>query len=423
MESSPSENDREDILESKLLFNRFFRDDLYGKYKNDENIILSRGAWEDSVIRMPEVFQFCLKYALDKHWTGYSHSLGHEGVFESLDSLLNAGKERQYSKENFGLTLGNVATIGFVFKQLKELFPEGEVVTMTPYYPPIVKSVNNHFKGMHFVSSLDEEGEIIERIREKIMSTPNKKLLLLSNCVGVEGRIFSKEFWKSVCELGEEQGSFLVIDEGLWFEKLEYPEEINSDDVIRVITPSKKYGIPGMKTGLMTGSKKFMEAYYDQASTNYGGPSSIFFLMQEFLYQFEHSLFTGTTEGVYRLGKKYDVDEHTMHDLYMDFIRTVAENKGTFESNKRILREWMDKNIGLFKKNHNMQGINCLLEPKAPLKGYELFEELITTHNVSVLPSSCLGDKSDSMFRVTVLEERSRIIKGLECISHYLETL
>jgi len=196
------QHNREEIKSSKGRFNQFFKEDLYGRFDDEENIILSRGAWQDDVVQLPKFFRFCIDYTLNKHWVGYSHSLGHNRVFESLDKLMNVGRGKKYNEENFGVTLGNVATVGFVFRQLKEWHEDAEVLTLSPYYPPIVKSVNYYFKDMHFVPSLGTEEEIKEKIERHVKDRPKLKILLLSNCVGIEGRIFSKEFWGLVDKIG-----------------------------------------------------------------------------------------------------------------------------------------------------------------------------------------------------------------------------
>lgn len=214
-------NSGQDIASSKEGFNRFFKNDLYGRFDSDENIILSRGGWQDEVVALPKAFRYCIDQTLNRHWIGYSDSLGHETVFESLKQLTNIGRKgAKYDERNFALTLGNVATIGHVFRLLKEKMPDSDVLAMSPYYPPILKSVNNHFENIEMVSSLESEDEILMNIAKTIEKNPRLKIFFLSNCIGVEGRIYTVDFWQKICNLLEEKDGYLVIDEGLWFDSL-----------------------------------------------------------------------------------------------------------------------------------------------------------------------------------------------------------
>ena len=182
------------IKNSKKIFNTFFKRDLYGRFDDDTNIILSRGGWNDDYILFPELFRFCVNYSLEKHWVGYSDSLGHKNTIESVVKLANLQTiTKKYTSENTALTLGNVLTMGVVFKQLKNKVAGSGVVTFSPYYPPIVRSVNFYFKKIDFVSSLKSESQILKEV-EKKMSIKGNEILLLSNSIGVEGRSFSTFF-------------------------------------------------------------------------------------------------------------------------------------------------------------------------------------------------------------------------------------
>jgi hypothetical protein len=46
-----------DVSKAKKTFDRFFRDDLYGRYHSDDNVILSRGIWSDASVKFPDLFR------------------------------------------------------------------------------------------------------------------------------------------------------------------------------------------------------------------------------------------------------------------------------------------------------------------------------------------------------------------------------
>lgn len=410
-----------EIAFAKKQFNRFFREDLYGQFDHPDNIILSRGAWNDETVRLPEFFRYCVDYTLDKHWVGYSDSLGHERVFDALGDWVNIDGEG-YNHRNLGLTLGNVATIAFVFMQLKSRFEGSTVLTLEPYYPSVMKSVSESFPSIETVSSLEEDEEdVFDQLVEKCKANSNIRILFLSNFLGVEGRIFSREFWRKVLEYLEERDLVLVIDEGLWFDRIEYPDNYEKERIIRVVSPSKKYGNPGMKIGHLLGPESFVRDYYERASTSYGGPASIFFLVSEFLYQFEHALATCTVDGLKRLSERYDIPYEEIIRLYHDFVETMTQNHQFYLGNRKEFERWLEENVGVIKKAYIFEGINFFVEPNYAERSYDLFLRLIRERKVAVFPSVCLGDMDDRRFRITVLERRQDMLDGLNRISDFLK--
>lgn len=413
---------KELIIKSKGIFNDFFRKDLYGQFDSPKNIILSRGSWRDDVVKLPELFKFCIHHTLVQQWVGYSDSLGHENVFNALDDLANATGEKGYDSENYSLTLGNVATMPIIFKQLKETLPRAKVVTLEPYYPSIIKAVSDSFSEISTISSLENnEQDLFNQLAETCRKDKDNKIILLSNFIGVEGRIFSENFWSQVISLTNEIEGFLVIDEGLWFEGIEYPNEINNDRTIRVVSTSKKYGNPGMKFGFMLGPKQFINTYYEYASTSYGGPPSLLFLSAEFLYQFEHTLVTGDMQGLDRLCQEYRISQECMDDLFKNFEQAIEFNHQTYKKHRAIFLRWISENSDLIRKSHIFQGINFFIEPDINISNYEFFLNLIQSKNVSVLPGICLGDMSDTMCRISILECQGDISEGLQKISTFLK--
>jgi aspartate/methionine/tyrosine aminotransferase len=416
MEKSSSQIDS-----TKRAFNNFFKKDLYGRYDDPENIILSRGAWRDNVVRLPAFFRFCLNKTLDHNWIGYSDSLGHDSVYDGLRDWVNIGREEPYAKDQLVITMGNVASMGPVFRELREAFPEGELLTFEPFYPSVVKAASLSFPKIHTVSSLSEsEEDVYGQIEEECKNHPGIKVLLLSNFIGVEGRIFSSLFWEKVFQLLEERDLYLVIDEGMWLEPLQYPEGVNSDRVIRVVSSSKKYGNPGMKMGYMLAPPWFRERYYEQASTSYGGPPSLLFLASEFMYQFEHAKATADQSGLERLAGRYAIDQGRVESLFVDFCETLEQNRAAYTENRGVFEEWVENNRGLFTSVHLFHGINSFVAPDRPQACYPMFEELVQREKVSIFPSSCMGDSSDRMCRITILETQDHVREGLDKFSDFL---
>jgi aspartate/methionine/tyrosine aminotransferase len=222
----------------------------------------------------------------------------------------------------------------------------------------------------------------------------------------------------------EENEMYLVIDEGLWFEELLYPSSIQSDRVVRVVSLSKKYGLPGCKLGFMVAGEGFINNFYDYASTNYGGPLSVFFLLAEFIYQFEYILYSGTPlqDGLQVLSEQYDTSIIKLEHLYFDFIRSIQNNERKLSANRESLATWVHKHPKLIDKAFDFGGVNVFIKLRKNLKAYGLFLDLIQYSGVSILPSSCLGDETDSMIRITLLEKNTSFKKGLSSLKHLLRS-
>ncbi len=130
------------IEKTKNTFNKFFKEELYGTLRDEENLILSRGSWNDRSVHLPEFFETCVRITLKNNWVGYSHSLGHAHVISILKKFVNynAGLP-EYGADQISMTLGNVFTVGIVFQQLSKKYPHASVLTFKPFYPPILKSI------------------------------------------------------------------------------------------------------------------------------------------------------------------------------------------------------------------------------------------------------------------------------------------
>lgn len=405
------------ISECKQIFNKFFHDDLYGRFDNDQNIILSRGGWNDTFLRLPKIFSFCINFALTKHWVGYSDSLGHKNTLESLEKLVNTGKKYQYSRPNLALTIGNVITLGTVFRQLNDQLPNSSFLTLKPYYTPIIKSASNYFKKIYFISGLQTENQLMKQIIDFSKREKNK-IIFLPNGIGVEGRTFSKKFWSDLLKITVPKKIWLVIDEGMRYGLLDYPKGINNENTVRTVSLSKKYGAPGCKLGYLVAGKKFIKKFYEQASTNYGGPLSIFFLLCEFIYQFEYIFHSGTRTSIAlnSIHKRYNIPKSTIRYLYDDFVECLDENNQKILTNRNIFLTWAHKNRDFIDNFYDFGGINVFIKFKYNKKAYDIFLDIIK-HGVSLIPSSCLGDTHDEMMRMTLLENSADFKKGLKTIS------
>lgn len=408
---------------AKEKFNTFFRDDLYGQFDKQSNTILSRGAWNDDVVALPAIFTFCLQYTLSKHWVGYSDSLGHERVYPSLLKRFNYGiAGAKYTEKMFALTLGNTTTLGFVYRELAKQLPADTKVIMTkPFYPSIAKSITHSFSSIDFIDGLETEEVIIKDLKQSVVSDKKAKIIHLSNFIGVEGRIFSKSFWEDLLAFTEPKGVYVVIDEGLWYKEILYPDSIVSSKVIRLVSPSKKYGIPGMKIGVMIAPETFIHDFYEQASTSYGGPASIFFLLLEMLFLFEYVYLSKDHKAFSQL-KHYDISDSKIRELYENYTDCLKKNELLYDTNRDYFENWLKRNRHFVHSAHLFNGINFFIRFNTAYETmYAFFQALIEQRGVSVMPGICFGDIDDKYIRISVLEDHAEFKKGLQALELFLK--
>jgi aspartate/methionine/tyrosine aminotransferase len=320
--------------------------------------------------------------------------------------------------------MGNVATMGFVYKRLGKIIPKDKIVVATvPYYPSIIKTISDIFPNLKFVSSLLEENEIKDKILAIISSQDSVGIIHLTNFIGVEGRVYSTEFFKEIASEAYRKNIFIVIDEGLWYDQLIYPDEIALPNVIRLVSPSKKYGIPGMKLGFLIADPEFIASYYEEASSGYGGPASMFFLLLEFLMLFEYVYITGDKSVFSQITNSYpDIDKAILADLFEDYCGCISQNHSLYRENKKVLEKWLAQNT-FVKEAYILNGLNFFvrIESRQPSM-YAFFEELIKNEGVSVMPSSCFGDINDQYVRISILEDKISLKNGLDSITRYLNS-
>ncbi|MFO0826144.1 MAG: aminotransferase class I/II-fold pyridoxal phosphate-dependent enzyme [Gemmataceae bacterium] len=266
------------------------------------------------------------------------------------------------------------------------------------------------------------ESELLDEIEQVCARDRRFQILLFSQFIGVEGRIYTRGFWERILDLCEERDLDLVIDEGMWFDPVDYPTRMNNDRTIRLVSPSKKYGNPGMKMGYLLAPEPFLRGYYDRVSTFLGGPPSLLFLLAEFLYLFETVQRTGAVASLAALAGRYRIDEAEVLQLFDDARATTAANRQTYATNRRVLERWVVENADLVHHAHIHDGINVLIEPKTPLAAYDLFTALIQEKRVSIFPGRCLGDPSDRLCRVTILESTADLQDGLQHLADFLRS-
>src|SRR5215813_5777374 len=91
----------------KELFNYFFRDDLYGRFRSADHLILSSGSVDEERYGLPASLKHTISYALDRDWYGYSDSRGRGPARQAVAVLENMKiPGAPYTERNIAISMG-----------------------------------------------------------------------------------------------------------------------------------------------------------------------------------------------------------------------------------------------------------------------------------------------------------------------------
>jgi aspartate/methionine/tyrosine aminotransferase len=217
-------------LDSKILqnrFNTFFKDDLYGKYRDDDNLILSSGSLSPDEFPLCYALRYPIEFAMLKNWYGYSDSLGHLDSRKAIADLMHL-RMPSYDLEASNIALTNGVTNGIttVLQTLKKLIgDEFRILTNFPTYSPFYTSCNS-------IAPVDtvmlDEGYInAEQIVNAINS--NTKIVLLLGDLNPLRQMISISSLNSIIQFCAERKIWVVFDEaGAVYPEYDYRDLIKS---------------------------------------------------------------------------------------------------------------------------------------------------------------------------------------------------
>ena len=121
-------------------FNAFFRDDLYGRYQSDDNLILSSGALNADEFPLCQALRYPIEFALKQNWYGYSNSLGHLTTRNAIAALMDFRmKSYEVRWNNISLINGVTNGLNTVLKTLSKMVQQPfRILTHLPTYSPFL---------------------------------------------------------------------------------------------------------------------------------------------------------------------------------------------------------------------------------------------------------------------------------------------
>lgn len=399
----------------KKVFDFYFRDDLYGQQILRDPIILSSGSYDESVFGLPASLKECIRYALEMNWCGYSNSLGRASAREALARLetVRSNSKIAYDVDNIAITMGGTAAVGSIVDLIVEHATAApHAVACVPNYPPLAASMARRLPTALVPTPLRNGRICVEPLLHALRGNPT--VVLLQTVVNPWGRrVAEGDLARVVAALPP--GCYLVLDEchdvvGPTVE----PTLARSDErVISLRSLSKRWAAPGLKAGWMVGSKDFLELYYHHASTTYGGPGSLLYLMLEMFALFEAVYLSGVDLGEQRghLRREYGVATTRLDTALADYLHMAQRMAELVVARREHATERLrSAGIPVLTADYSINVTARL----GDMPSYALYRRLVAEAGVSVLPGLLTMSDSRGVVRLSPCLNESVLNDGLD---------
>jgi len=401
----------------KELFNTFFRDELYGRYRDDSHVIFSSGSPHEPTFPLPDSLKSCVHMALDRDWYGYSDSRGRLASREAvaaLESQRVAGAG--LTAANVALTIGGTFAAGCLFDFLLagRPAPTEPALCAVPNYAPLVASLAKRapvrLLETPTVGGFSDLTQLIDALSP---TTPLVFLQTVTNPTGVRVRT------EQLVELHRRAGAgtVVVLDEAhdCYGPEWQLPSCVGSDNVVRIASLSKRLSIPGIKLGWIVAAEPVISEYYEYASTMYGGPPSFFYLLVELAARFERWAMRSrgelTAEDLQELEPAYGLELLQLQAMFEDY---TASRQFRHRRIEQLRRRFVTE---LSRIDHEVTdaqySVNVAARTPAGEDGWLYYRRLLADAGVAVFPGILTMSFGDPLVRITVARSEDEITDGL----------
>jgi len=353
---------------------------------------------------------------------GYGWASGTSELREALALFENKIHNTNYTKENVCMVAG--ATYGFnriseyLFRDMFDSRDTLMIVAPTYYY--MLNRVNQYAKTVSVVGTVENNFQItVEQIVAAIDS--NTKAVFIANPTNPTYLYYSNEFFERLIPILLEKNIYLIIDESgdaFYCDEnhnrfYRYSSVFNSDNVIRIVTASKKYLMAEYRIGYVLASKKFMgdklKGFINNVGDDIGNaPLSANEALME-IVNCELSLLSGQKNEKLTLYESSLIENNKkmlhLKQLCIDYLKKCSNVKKIIypDSNFNVTFSIFDLS--------NHEDIN-------------LYKLILDKANVSVLPCSGLGiDSKLLFFRISYAVEQSKLEQGMSQLCSFLESI
>ena len=412
------------IPELQLLFNQYFRDDLYGKLRDESNLIMSSGSLNSEEFPLCQALKYAIDYSLIRNWYGYADSRGRLSVRKAIAELMSHRfGGTVFTVDNVSLTCGVTNAINTVLQTLRKILAQGfRILTHLPTYSPFLSAC--HAVAPVDVAMMDGQWNLDSFVR---LINKDTKILLVLGDLNPFGKLMPVSMLQELMEICDKRGIWLILDEaGAAFPSYDFKNVKFYEKFILLNSDSKCLGVPGMKTGWLVANNKFIDNFYVEASLSYGSPGSFLYMMQEF-----HALFQAfMIENVKLIGdvqlSLFDKDDQ----LEIPFLQLLYDDyRLTHEHYERLLgqkRQYVVSRLSALPRSliKNVvrpdTGVNLSLQIAQSDNSYRFFKELLRHKKVSVFPGACSGIDSGCWVRISYAIPEKSLKNGVDRLVSWL---
>ncbi|WP_051950780.1 pyridoxal phosphate-dependent aminotransferase [Actinacidiphila yeochonensis] len=410
----------------KEMFNFYFRDDLYGSLRRSDHLILSSGAVDEEEWGLPAAVKECVTYALSRDWYGYSDSRGREPAREAIAAYESARLGGAfYDLRNVALTMGGTFAISgltdFVLTGRRSTAP---ALCAIPNYPPLIESMSRRsatrLVPTPLVNGVTSLAPLLEQLR------PDTPLVLLQTATNPTGALVDEAELEALIK-GAGPDTVIVLDEcHEWLGPSQrWSPARAAANVVRVSSLSKNWSAPGLKLGWILAGSTFIDAFYEYASSSYGGPPSFFYTAVEVLARMERWRFESKAEA----GPSELAEFETGYGLTADTLR--AAYAGYLEERDRREQELLRNRDTAVSRLRGLPdtevtaprySINLVADFEDYSDSYLAFRDLLDLHDVSVFPGLLTFCLSGGLVRLTTARRWTELTPALSRIERFRRT-
>ncbi len=192
-------------------------------------------------------------------------------------------------------------------------------------------------------------------------------------------------------------------------------------NVIRVASLSKTHSVPGMKLGWIVAHPDFIRGYYEYASTTYGGPPSLFYLLIEMAARFDQwdalGLQALPDEAHALFERSYGYSQTQIASEFADYVdyRRDLERR-VVEARDAACASLSSSPCRPTAATHS---INLSFRVADCHGSYAWFRRCLAATNVSCFPGILNFDFRDDSMRVTVGRGPAEVADGLQRITAF----
>jgi aspartate/methionine/tyrosine aminotransferase len=405
----------------KELFNWYFRDDLYGSLRSSDHLILSSGSVDEVHFGLPPILKRTLTYALERDWYGYSDSRGRGPAREAVAELENvriAGAP--YGAEHVVISMGGTFAVSTVadFLLSESTSPEPALCAM-PNYPPLVEAVSRRHPvqlvPLGCAGGTTSLAPLISALR------PRTPVVLLQTVTNPTGTVVGEsELAELILAAGPD--TMIILDECHECLGIEYQRGACRADprVVRINSMSKSFAVPGLKVGWILASAEFVAAFYEYASTSYGGPPSFFYTLVEVAARLERLLLLDIEPGPAELAafdQDYGLTMATLAPAWNAYRSDRNHRSDALvEQRQHLAHTLLAAGASVVAPRYSM---NLAVRLGDSVDGYRTFRDLLEGADVAVFPGMLTFCLSGGWVRITSARDPAMVAESLRRLTHY----